>query len=311
MYSIRNKLNFTIIASMIVLLSISASFLYLRIVDHVEQVFDGALFDKAQALISLTELDEEGLEFDFAEEGVMLEFQQNEAPQYYQLWENEVDLLIKSPSLAESDLRRMNTDFGDHQFADLQLPDGRAGRLIEINFMPRAEVEDDEEDEDYGAEISEPQPITMVFARERESLDQTLFTIGATIFGFILMVLGNIGTDNRKTGQGSNKFLVKNIPEDLVINTDRDKLGMILGNLFVNAVSYSPDCRYESSRLSSGLLSPEPRVLPIEKLQSSRNPGRHLIRKLSAEPVTRPFSFSTDTTDTNQADRVTCDRSRK
>jgi signal transduction histidine kinase len=42
-------------------------------------------------------------------------------------------------------------------------------------------------------------------------------------------------------GQNTNKFLLKNIPESLFIYTDREKLGMILSNLFVNAVSYSPD----------------------------------------------------------------------
>ncbi len=189
MYSIRNKLNFTIIVSMIVVLSITAGFLYVRVSGHVEAIFDNALYDKAQALISLTELDEEGLEFDFAEEGVMLEFEDEETPQYYQLWENGTDLLIKSPTLGDTELPKMTTAYGHHQYADLQLLDGRAGRLIEINFMPRVEIEDDEEDEDYGAEIPSPQPVTMVFARERETLDETLFVIGSTIFGVILIVL--------------------------------------------------------------------------------------------------------------------------
>ncbi|MDH3858679.1 MAG: sensor histidine kinase N-terminal domain-containing protein, partial [Gammaproteobacteria bacterium] len=106
MYSIRNKLNFTIMASMIVVLSVTAAFLYLRVASHVEAVFDGAVLNKAHSLISLTELDEEGLEFDFAEEGVMLEFQQGENLEYYQLWEQGIDLLIKSPSLKEADLPR-------------------------------------------------------------------------------------------------------------------------------------------------------------------------------------------------------------
>ncbi|MDH3537529.1 MAG: ATP-binding protein, partial [Gammaproteobacteria bacterium] len=41
-------------------------------------------------------------------------------------------------------------------------------------------------------------------------------------------------------GEASDKSLVKSIPQGLVVNTDRDKLGMILSNLFINAVSYSP-----------------------------------------------------------------------
>ena len=388
MYSIRNKLNFTIIASMIVVLSIAAGFLYIRVAVHVEKVFDSALLDKVHALISLTEVDEEGLEFDFAEKDVMLEFQRDQAPQYYQLWENGVDLLIKSPSLGESDLPHLGSELDTHQFADMRLRDGRAGRLIEINFLPRVEEEEDEDDDGYGVEIPPPKPIIMVFARERESLDATLFAIGGTIFGVIVMVLlisglmiwrlvgvglsplsylakqvstidesnldarlnhegdqsmeiapienqlnhllerlqsaferekrfsanaahelrtplselktlaevarmvpedreqvvsffndiGEISTQMEKmvatllelsrseagllrtdpenidlaqyceevwqhavNGQGVNKSLLKHIPEGLVIYTDREKLGMILSNLFANAVSYSPD----------------------------------------------------------------------
>ena len=386
MYSIRRKLGFTIIGSMILLLSAIAVFLYNSVVVHVEQVFDTALYDKAQGLISLTELDEEGLEFDFAEEGVMLEFQGDELPQYYQLWEAGVELLIKSPSLGENDLPRLGTALGRHQFSDLQLADRRNGRLIEINFMPRVEV-----DEEEGIEFSEfppARPITLVLARERESLDEILFTIGSTIFGVILLVValsalliwrlvgsglaplsnlakqvgaideshldtrlthsgqqsieiapienqlnhllerlqsaferekrfsanvahelrtplselktlaevGRMVPDDRAqinaffndvgeisgqmekvvitllelarseagllhsdpedielshycdviwqhtvNGSESGKSLVKKIPENLVVNTDREKFGMILSNLFVNAVSYSPE----------------------------------------------------------------------
>ncbi len=45
----------------------------------------------------------------------------------------------------------------------------------------------------------------------------------------------------RQAVNGSEgRILVNNIPGDLVINTDKEKLGMILSNLFTNAVSYSP-----------------------------------------------------------------------
>jgi two-component system sensor histidine kinase QseC len=196
-YSIRSRLNATIIASMTLVLSLTAVFLYLRVADHVQQVFDSAVFDKAQAMISLTELDGEELEFDFAEDGLMLEFKGGEVAQYYQLWDHEVEPLIKSPTLGETDLPRMGVAPGQHAFADLRLPDGRAGRLIEINFVPRTDVgekwaDDKDEDDDWkGADYQPPpaQPITLVFARERESLDATLLLIASTIFGVILVVL--------------------------------------------------------------------------------------------------------------------------
>ena len=371
---------------MVLLLSVVAIFLYSRVVVHVEQVFDTALHDKARGLISLTELDEEGLEFDFAEEDVMLEFQSDDLPQYYQLWQEGIEMLIKSPSLGDSELPRAGTELGQHQFADLLLADGRVGRLIEINFMPRVEMDDEEE---VNLDDMPPaRPITLVFARERESLDEILFTIGFTISAAIVSVLllsalliwktvgiglsplsklanqvseidesnlaarlthsgkqsieiapienqlnyllerlqsafdrekrfsanvahelrtplselktlaevgrmvpeeseeiaaffsdvGEISGQMEKVvitllelarseagllhsdpedidlanycdtiwqhatnGSGVGKLLVKNIPDNLVVHTDREKFGMILNNLFINAVSYSPD----------------------------------------------------------------------
>ncbi|MET0081026.1 MAG: histidine kinase dimerization/phospho-acceptor domain-containing protein, partial [Candidatus Thiodiazotropha lotti] len=166
-------------------MSLTAVFLYFRISQHVIKVYDSALYDKANALISLTELDEEGLEFDFSEDGVMSEFELGEHAHYYQLWELGRDLLIKSPSLMDSDLPLTGIALGKHHFADLTLPDGRAGRLIEINFVPRVEMDDEEEI----VEIPQPKPISMVYARERKKLDDTLFAIGVTIFSIVVIVL--------------------------------------------------------------------------------------------------------------------------
>lgn len=371
---------------MVLLLFAAAVFLYARVVVHVEEVFDISLYDKAQGLISLTEMDEEGLEFDFAEDDVMLEFHMGGSPQYYQLWEDGVEILIKSPSLGNINLSRVGTELEQHQFANLVLPDGRAGRLIELNFMPRVEI--DEEEGISIDDIPPAKPITLIFARERETLDDILFVIGSTIFGAIIAVLmfsalliwrlvgsglsplsnlatqvGDIDESNLEArlthegeqsieiapienqlnhllerlqsaferekrftanvahelrtplselktlaevscmvpddseqvsaffndvgeisgqmekvvitllelarfdagllhsdpedielanycdiiwrhainGHGSGKLLVKLIPENLVVNTDREKLGMILSNLFINAVSYSPE----------------------------------------------------------------------
>ena len=391
MYSIRDRLNITIIAAMVVVLAVAAIFLFFRVSAQVEAVFDRALHDKAQAMISLTELDDEGLEFDFTDADLMPEFAGGEEPQYYQVREDRAGLVLRSPLLGDEDLPRAGIEPGQHRFADLRLPDGRDGRLIEIVYLPHVQGDkwQPEEAEDDGKwnELPQAQPVTLLLARERESLDGTLLAIAYSIFGVIVGVLllaallirhlvgrglaplsrlasqvGDIdesSLDMRLThdgeqsaeiapienqlnhllerlqsaferekrfsanvahelrtplaelrtlsevgrmvpddqdqvseffrdigviseqmekivitlleltrseagllrsdpedielarfcdevwkhavnGQDRDKTLVKDIPADLVINTDRDKLGMILTNLFVNAVSYSP-----------------------------------------------------------------------
>ena len=77
-------------------------------------------------------------------------------------------LLIKSPSLAESNLPLAGVAIDTFQTSNLSLPDGRKGRLIEISFMPRVEIDEDEIEELI--ELPQPKPISLVFARERDSL---------------------------------------------------------------------------------------------------------------------------------------------
>ena len=189
MYSIRKKLTLGIIVGMIMVLSMTTVFLYYLIAREVQTVFDTALLDKAHAMIALTELDaEDGLEFDFSE-GMMPEFEDESGAQYYQLWEHGVDLLVKSPSLRDDNLPRPRTAAGAHQFADLDLADGRKGRLVAINFLPRLELEDEVEESVAKLQIPVPQPITLVLARERESLDEMLISIAMTISSIMLLVL--------------------------------------------------------------------------------------------------------------------------
>lgn len=198
MYSIRTRLNLTIVTGMVIVLSVTAVFLYVLIARQIEAVFDSAMHDKTRAMISLIEMeDDASIEFDFTEEGTMSEFVDSEDLQYYQIWENGADVLLRSPSLGDADLPLAGARPGQTHYADVELADGRAGRLIEVNFLPRiekeevvwraAEIGDDEWERE---EPPEPRPLNLVYARERESLDETLLTIGLTIGGVIVIMIG-------------------------------------------------------------------------------------------------------------------------
>jgi two-component system sensor histidine kinase QseC len=190
MYSIRKKLTLSIIVGMLVILTMTTVFLYYLIAREVQAVFDTALLDKAHAMISITELDaEDGLEFDFTD-GIMPEFEAESNAQYYQVWERGVDLLVKSPSLGEENLPLFETKLGEHQFSDLGLVDGRPGRLVAITFLPRIEFEDEAEltQPATNLDIPTPPPLTLVLARERETLDHVLFIIGLLISTIMLLV---------------------------------------------------------------------------------------------------------------------------
>ena len=237
MYSIRNRLNLSIILGMILLLSVSALILYLRVASHVQEVFDTGLYDKTQAMISLTELDEEGLEFDFSEEGVMLEFVEAEELQYYQLWEQGSDLMLRSPSLGEAGLPRQEVGLNLWHYADLALPDGRAGRLIEITFLPRVEI-DNEESEEGQYEMPQARPLNLVFARSRESLDDTLYAIGFTVLGIFLSVLLLAALLTRQL-VGSGLSPLSRLAEQ-VSHIDESNLGARLTHEYKQSIEIAP-----------------------------------------------------------------------
>lgn len=196
MYSIRKKLTLTIVIGMVLILSMTTMFLYYLIAREVQQVYDSALLDKARGMMSLTELDvEDGLEFDFTE-GMMPEFEAGPEAQYYQVWQHGNKPLIKSPSLKGSDLAMQDVALGGHRFADLRLLDGRLGRLVAVNFLPRLELEEEIDLQPAGTvkpDLPEPQPITLVLARERAALDEMLLSIALLISTIMLLVLAVCG----------------------------------------------------------------------------------------------------------------------
>lgn len=157
--------------------------------------YDQALLAKARVLVTLAEQDWEGIEFDLADE-VMPEFDDPDAPEYFQLWLGDGSSLERSGSLEESDLARLHTRSDTPRFADLTLPDGRAGRRVQVDFLPRLDLEVDEEDGEDGAvpvaaEELIPQPLTLVLAWERERLDALLSTVHSLLLaaGAVVMAL--------------------------------------------------------------------------------------------------------------------------
>ncbi len=243
MYSIRKKLTLSIIGGMVLILSVTTLFLYFLIAREVQTVFDSTLLDKTHAMISITELDaEDGLEFDFTE-GIMPEFESESNAQYYQVWQHGTDLLIKSPSLGEQNLPQFEIKLGTHQFADVDLADGRSGRLIAINFLPRLELSDDEDDKKSGEpvvelEIPVPQPLTLVLARERESLDEMLLSIGLLI-GLIMLTVAMVGGIMVRRMVGNGLLPLSSLAER-VSQIDESKLDIRLEHNSMQSIEIAP-----------------------------------------------------------------------
>jgi two-component system sensor histidine kinase QseC len=99
---------------------------------------DGALLARAQALATLTKQNERGVFFDFADE-FMPEFAARSNASFFQVWLADGSLVEASRSLGESRLPPFETALGGVRFIGLTLPDGRNGRMVEIEFLPQIE----------------------------------------------------------------------------------------------------------------------------------------------------------------------------
>lgn len=161
--------------------------------------FDRGLEAKARALVALTEEDAGRIEFDF-DGDVMPEFGDPAGPEYFELWLADGTLLARSPSFERTgETRRASLVKTPDPalvpgFQDLRLPDGRRGRQIRIDFVPKRDPDGAPGDTTRGATVeavpSSGRAATLIVARERRRLDADLrrLTIGVGIFGAVLIL---------------------------------------------------------------------------------------------------------------------------
>ena len=179
------------------LILISATvILYLVIQNWLRNEFDGTLEGKARALMTLTEQEASGVELEFADE-YMPEFKRDKEPEYFQLWIDDRTVLERSRSLGTLDLPLLRPRVAEPRFTDLKLPDGRNGRLVQIDFVPQV-------DDDDGPDVDVPLDLTKAVAgtglhvasiavtRSRESLDARLTSLALGLGGFVAAFLSVI-----------------------------------------------------------------------------------------------------------------------
>jgi heavy metal sensor kinase len=114
--------------------------LYLLMRSSVIAEFDASMLAKAGALGASMEQEPAGIEVEL-EPGQMPEFENRERPEYFQVWAMDGATLAKSPLLSEHSLVRAGS--GQPPSARfLELPDGRAGRLLTVRLPIRRETVD-------------------------------------------------------------------------------------------------------------------------------------------------------------------------
>lgn len=151
MNSIQGKLAVYIIAGTMVVLVAVGLIIDAQLSRQLENEFNRSLLAKAMTMVTLTEQDTGIVEFDLVEK-LAPEFMPGDHAEYVQLSYRDATgiVLHKSTSLGNEVLSYKVAELDAPHFEDLTLPDGRAGRLVSLKFIPI----DDSGNEDEGEEES-------------------------------------------------------------------------------------------------------------------------------------------------------------
>ncbi len=169
-------------------LSGSAAALYALISGRLWTEFDEALRSKARSLAALVEQDGDVIELELDEDSLP-EFKPSDRAEYYQLWTRDGDVISRSSSLDGGDLPHLRSDTEQPVYRTTILPDGRAGRIIGLTFVPRQEELDDPDDRP-GERIQ----TTLVVARDTADISSTLAQLRwLLIFGCGAAILAAVG----------------------------------------------------------------------------------------------------------------------
>ena len=149
-----------------------------------EQQYDKMLITKASLLVTLAKDMPDGIDFDFADE-FMPEFERQVNPEYFQLWKEDKSIFERSHSLKGNDLMHLGLTRQGQVIEDIELLDGREGRMIQIVFLPQIP----DEDQRTLQKLASQSLMTLAIARERETLNQLLLIVHVTLFIGMLIVL--------------------------------------------------------------------------------------------------------------------------
>ena len=133
---------------------------------------------------------------------IMPEFDDDENPEFFQLLFQDGSLINESDSMEDFESEMPILGVENLVLGNIDLEEGEPGRYILLRIQPIAEEPDEEEEEapdeeDVIFEIPEgidpdEATVTIFLARSRESLDETLWLIFASVGGMVLLILGGL-----------------------------------------------------------------------------------------------------------------------
>ncbi len=164
--SLRTRLLLGVIVSSVLLLGILCTILYAITRNTLLSQFDNSLLSAARMLSAVVEKEDKKeepgaeenkyvenrsdseLEFEF-DVRMTPEFNSLNGGGYYQFWNQDRTLIVRSPSLGKANLPYFGEESSADTYRQCLLPDDKPGRAVSYRFIPRMKDETDAQDEHF------------------------------------------------------------------------------------------------------------------------------------------------------------------
>jgi two-component system sensor histidine kinase QseC len=173
MPSIRRRLTVRLLATVLVLFIASSLLLYTYVRARLTREYDATLAARARAVASLIQFDpKDGLEYGATDQD-LAEYRPDENPIFFQVWRDDGTTIARSPSLENHAFTFTPVYYQTVQA--LTLPNGRSGRVLWLQTLPRVE------EENRTAAAGKVPPITLAIAQEPRELNSTLQVLASAL----------------------------------------------------------------------------------------------------------------------------------
>jgi signal transduction histidine kinase len=139
--SIRRQLTRSLLLILIPLLGAGLTAIYFLVRSELIESFDQTLKTRAEAISTLVLLDGDRLTLNFSDK-FMRGFDDDEAKEFYEIWDDRGNSVQVSESLGSSHLPNRVGDFKNPKVWALQLPGKQPGRALGVEFVPRGTIKD-------------------------------------------------------------------------------------------------------------------------------------------------------------------------
>jgi two-component system sensor histidine kinase QseC len=171
---------------------VSAPLVYVSLRRILLRQFDQALKSEARSLGPLLRRDSRGSVRLEPEAQAMPEFSGGQHVAYFEVFTQSGAVVARSPALGMGDLAFRPGNSSAAIF-DVKLPDGRAGRAVQLLVVPESEDEEDEERTapPGGSVVETRGPVVVVLAGDRTHVDETLraLLVGLIVSAALVSVL--------------------------------------------------------------------------------------------------------------------------